>query len=278
MRVQVPPYETAHGFAPSVGVAAVQVRRGEGANIREVVAAEVPVAFAFNGADHVVMLATPADLEDFAAGFCISEGVVATIDEIAALAIHDAGTGLKVALQIPGARAEALRGRTRHLPGRSGCGLCGISSIEQVLRELPQLPRTPPVGVEAIMTARDSLADRQLLNQATGAVHGAAFAARDGTILLMREDVGRHNALDKLIGALLRGGIDPASGFAFVTSRCSLEMAQKTIAAGIPLLAAISAPTSLAITLAKAAGLTLAAFVREAGFNLYTHPDRVILL
>lgn len=264
-------------FPAAVKVPAVQVRGAENMQVSETVAAEVPVAFAFNGADHLVMLATPADLDDFAYGFCLTEGIIERRDEIAAVAAHELGTGLRLDIRIPETRAAALKDRARHLAGRTGCGLCGISSIEQVLRSLPDIEAPVPFPAAAIAAAQAALGERQALNRVTGAVHAAAFADHAGTLLYVREDVGRHNALDKLIGALTRAGVDPASGFALVTSRLSLEMAQKTIAAKIPLLAAISAPTSLAIALAKAAGLTLAAFVREKGFTLYTHADRVKL-
>lgn len=248
---------------------------GRGA-VDDSVAVEAPVAFVYNCEPHAVMMASPADLEDFAYGFSIAEGVVAGAAEIASVKTAAKGPGASLSIEIPKARAQALGGRKRNLEGRTGCGLCGIAEIEQALRPLPVLAGGPAVAAAAIVRAVAALPREQRLNAATGAVHAAAFADRDGRLLVVREDVGRHNALDKAIGAAARRGLDPASGFAVVTSRCSMEMVQKAATFGCPILVAVSAPTSLAIEIADRAGLTVAAFARDGRFNLYTHPERIV--
>lgn len=267
----------AQEFALTVQTSALRARGDRATPVSEIVAAEVPVALVFNGRDYAVMMATPADLEDFAIGFCLTEGIVGGAAEVLRVTASDLVTGIRLAIEIPEERSAALEGNERHLDGRTGCGLCGISRIEQVLRTLPQLPAALPIPAGAIGAAQQALAARQSINKATGAVHAAAFADRKGEIVMLREDIGRHNALDKLIGAMTRAGQSPASGFLLITSRCSMEMAQKAVIAGFPLLAAISAPTSMAITVAKTAGLGLAAFVRERGFTLYANPQAVAL-
>lgn len=241
----------------------------------EAVAAETPVAFVYNGTSHAVMMATPRDLTDFAYGFSVAEGVVAHANEVLSVSACARPPGISLAIAIPPARAAALASRTRSLAGRAGCGLCGIAEIEQALRPLPPLPAGPRIAAAAIDRAVAALPAEQSLNLATGAVHAAAFAAPDGRLLLVREDVGRHNALDKLIGASLRAGLDPAAGFLLLTSRCSMELVQKAASFGCPVLATMSAPTALALDLARECGMTLAAFARGAGFNLYTHPERI---
>lgn len=263
----------------SPGAVARQVERsraGIRATASDLVAAEVPVAFAFNGEPFVVMMATPEDIADFALGFALSEGIVATADELRVAGVQTHLEGVAVALEIPPARAEALLLRRRNLQGRSGCGVCGSESIEAVLRTPPPLPEGGrDFAAEALATAMRALAQRQPLNAMTGAIHAAGWADADGRLLLVREDVGRHNALDKLIGAMQHAGIDPATGFAVVTSRASYEMAMKAAQARIALLAAISAPTALAIALADSAGLTVAGFVRGDDHVIYTHPWRL---
>ncbi len=253
----------------------VRVRGGRASVAAETVAAEQPVAIAYGEETHVVMMATPADLEDLAVGFSLAEGVVGGIDEIAGILVADLDVGMRVALAVPPARAAALADRHRNLPGRSGCGLCGIASIEAALRPLPTVPPGPRVAAATLSAAVAALPSRQSVNRATGAVHAAAYADRDGRLVLVREDVGRHNALDKLIGAAARAGLAPADGFLVLTSRCSMEMVQKAATAGFSLVAAISAPTALAIELAQGCGLTLAGLARADGFNLYAHPHRV---
>jgi len=238
-------------------------------------AVETPVALAYNGAGHVVMMASPADLVDFAYGFSIAEGVVAAAGEIAAVTASPRGAGINLAVTIPEARADALATRSRNLAGRTGCGLCGVAEIDAALRPLPPVVEAAPVPLAAIDAAVTALPAHQRANRESGAVHAAAFADRDGAILAVREDVGRHNALDKLIGSLARAGTDPATGFVVVTSRCSMEMVQKTASFGCPVLVAVSAPTALAVDLAESCGLTVCAFARGRGCNVYSRADRL---
>ncbi|MEX0808191.1 MAG: formate dehydrogenase accessory sulfurtransferase FdhD [Dongiaceae bacterium] len=253
----------------------MRVRNGQETALPQVVAAEVPIALSYNGRSHVVMMGTPSDLEDFAVGFSLAEGIVDDVDEIEDIACSDSGKGMRVSVAIPPAWAARIENQQRNLAGRTGCGLCGVTTIEQALRPLPTIPPGPSIAASAIAAALDDLPRHQSINRETGAVHAAAFADRDGTLLVVREDVGRHNALDKLTGALARAGIDPSDGFAIVTSRCSMEMVQKAATVGFPLLVAISAPTSLAIELAEGCGLTLVAFARGGGFNIYAHGERL---
>lgn len=238
-------------------------------------AVEAPVALRYNAKSHVVMMATPTDLEDFAFGFSLAEAVVADMAEIEAVATTTAGAGIELAITIPAERARRLTQRQRNLAGRTGCGLCGVGEIEAALRLLPRVAAGTPIGAVAIDRALAELPARQKLNRQTGAVHAAAFATPEGEIRAVREDVGRHNALDKLIGALARARIDPASGFAVITSRCSMEMVQKAATFGIPVLVAVSAPTALAVELAEAAGLTVCAFARGQGCNVYSRAERI---
>ena len=240
------------------------------------VAVEEPIALRYNCESHAVMMATPRDLVDFAYGFTLSEGIVASAQEIVSATPASKGVGISLSILIPEARAQALKGRKRNLEGRTGCGLCGVAEIEQAIRPLPALPDSGVISAAAINRAVSALPGAQTLNRQTGALHAAAFADQDGKLLLVREDVGRHNALDKLIGAMARQGLDPVSGFVLVTSRCSMEMVQKTVTVGCPILVAVSAPTSLAIDLAQQCNLTIAAFARGDRFNLYSHPERIV--
>jgi FdhD protein len=240
------------------------------------VAVEIPIAFLYNGESHAVMMASPNDLVDFAYGFSIAEGIVDRMADIGSVATESKGPGVSIAIDISAGHAALLNDRKRNVAGRTGCGLCGIAEIEQVLRPLPVLPQTPVIAAVAIDRAMRDLPAHQNINKDTGAVHAAGFADRDGKLLLVREDVGRHNALDKLIGAALRAGLDPIDGFVVVTSRCSMEMVQKTVCFGAPMIVAVSAPTSLAIRLGEEHNLTIAAFARGAGCNLYTHAERIV--
>ena len=241
------------------------------------VAEEVPVAMVYNGDTFAVMMATPHDLEDFALGFSLSEGLIATPAQLLAIEVSTLLEGVEVAMHVPDDAPAAHIGaeRQRLLPGRSGCGICGTRDLEQAIRQ------NDPVGVgakltrEALELALERLHALQPMNIATGAVHAAAWADRAGEIRLVREDVGRHNALDKLLGALRRRGLDPAEGMVLVTSRASYEMVTKAASAGVTLLAAISAPTALAIELARSAGITLVGFARRGSHNIYTHPHRL---
>jgi formate dehydrogenase accessory protein FdhD len=236
----------------------------------ECVAEEVPVALVYNGISHAVMLATPADLEDFGTGFSLAEGIVARAAEIHDIDTVSHANGIEVRMQVSNRAFEALKARRRSLAGRTGCGLCGVDSLGQVAREVARVSARPLIDGRAIHRAFAALGDGQALHALTGSVHAAGWATADGTLLAVREDVGRHNALDKLIGAIVRAGIDPAQGFAVVTSRASYEMVLKLASVGGGLLAAISAPTGLAIDLAARTGVTLCGFVRDGRMAIYT--------
>jgi FdhD protein len=260
---------------PGATPAEVLVQRGgELARRDDWLAEEVPVALAVDGVSQLVMLATPADLDDFALGFALTEGWIATAAELYGVETVAVPEGLELRLEIASSRAWALRERRRALAGRTGCGLCGVDSLSQVLRALPAV--TPPaLAPHALARAQRELPARQPLNALTGAVHAAAWCASDGTLRLVREDVGRHNALDKLVGAMARAAADPRDGFIAISSRASVEMVQKTAAAGVGLLAAVSAPTALAVRTAAGLGLALAGFVRGDDAVIYTGAERV---
>ena len=239
------------------------------------IAAEVPVALAYNGVSHVVMMATPSDLADFALGFSVSEGILADARELLDLEIEEGETGIRVSMTITPGRFAGLKERRRNMTGRTGCGLCGVDDLTQVARPLPRVGTGVKVGVGAIHRALNSLPAWQPANKETGAVHAAAWATPDGKIAFVREDVGRHNALDKLIGAMERGQIDPEAGFAVITSRCSFEIVQKAATIRIPILVAISAPTTMALRIAEQTGVTLVALARSDSINVYANPGRI---
>jgi len=238
------------------------------------VAEETPVALVYNGWPHVVMMCTPADVEDFAAGFTVTEEI-APYDAIERVVPVRSSQGIEVEIVIPPDRADALRGRGRSLVGRTGCGLCGVTTIGDALRAGSNVVPRRTFARDAVFRAGEELPRWQRYNEGTGAVHAAGWATPDGAIVLAREDVGRHNALDKLIGAMLREGVDARDGFAVVTSRASYELVQKCAVAGIALLAAISRPTGLAVRMADAAQITLAALLRGRTVNVYCHAERV---
>ncbi len=260
-------------FSPA---SVARLHHGGASSFADQLAVETPIAFVYNCEPYAVMMASPRDLEDFARGFSISEGIVANNSDILAIDQTAKGSGISLGIEIPPDRAALLIERMRSIAGRTGCGICGISDIEQVMRALPQLPHSAPISASTIDAAIKALPAHQTFNKQTGAVHAAGFATADGELLLVREDVGRHNALDKLIGAIVSKGLSPADGMVVITSRCSMEMVQKTITLGCPVLVAVSAPTSLAVQIAQDHGLTIAAFARGDGFNLYTHPERIV--
>ncbi|MEP6880983.1 MAG: formate dehydrogenase accessory sulfurtransferase FdhD [Dokdonella sp.] len=239
------------------------------------IASEVPIALSYNGQAHVVMLATPMDLADFALGFSLSEAIIAVPSELAAIEIHERLEGIEINLRIPESRAEAIAARQRNLSGRSSCGLCGTQQLEDVLRHPTVVRAEFHTTPEILHRALHSLEAAQPLNQRTGATHAAAWVDARGVLLCVREDVGRHNALDKLIGAITQDGIDVNQGFLILTSRASYEMVQKAATIGISLIAAISAPTALAIHLAESCAVTLIGFARESGHVVYTHAHRI---
>ncbi|TCJ11910.1 formate dehydrogenase accessory sulfurtransferase FdhD [Parasulfuritortus cantonensis] len=263
-----------HAVARPAALVDTQVRGPRGAGL-DTVPEEVPVALAYNGIAHAVMLASPTDLEDFGLGFSLSEAILEHASELYDLEIEDAPHGLVLQMRIAEARFMQLKARRRALAGRTGCGLCGVDSLDQVARPLTTLTAGPAFPATALERALGQLETRQPLHASTGGVHAAAWADRAGNIQAVREDVGRHNALDKLIGALAGQRQDFRAGFILVTSRASFEMVQKAVTAGAGLLAAVSAPTGFAIRLARDSGLCLAGFVRPGRYTLYAHPERV---
>lgn len=236
---------------------------------------EVPVGLLYADDLFAVMLATPTDLGDFATGFSLSEGIVGSADELAVTAIDELADGVRIRMQLPVERLAALLRRKRNLTGGSGCGRCGTDSFAETLRPLDPVQSAACIEPDAISRAMAALPAGQSLNRETGAVHAAGFARPDGELVAVREDVGRHNALDKLIGALARDRIDPIGGIVVVSSRCSFEMVHKTAAAGIPLIAAISAPTSLCVGFAETVGVGVVTFVRQGRLTVYAVPSRV---
>jgi FdhD protein len=240
-----------------------------------VVPIETAVALTYNRTTHAVMLATPADLEDFAIGFSLSEGIIETAADIHALEIVEVPDGVECRMDLAGDRLDALTRRQRRLAGPSGCGLCGLDSLAAAVRPAPVVAGARAFTPSMIQDAMRSMHPAQTLNAATHAVHAAAFWSPEQGLVALREDVGRHNALDKLSGALTRLGVSAGSGLALLSSRVSVEMVQKAAMLGAPVIVAISAPTSLAIHVADAAGITLIGVARDDGFEVFTHPNRI---
>jgi len=253
----------------------VRHRGAHVAQVRDAIAEEIPVAFVYNERPHAVMMATPADLEDFALGFSLSEAIIGAAEECIKVEIAHALAGIELRIAIPPARALRLEDRVRELTGRTGCGLCGAQTLDAAVRHPPAVAEPAPIDESALRRALSDLHGRQTINVATGATHAAAWATLAGTIALVREDVGRHNALDKLIGAMQREQIDPRTGFLLVTSRASFEMVMKAATVGIGIVAAISAPTALAIALAQETNVTLIGFARPDGYSVYAHAQRI---
>ena len=264
------------GIAPTVSLAETSYRDGLVKETSRFVPEEVPIAFSYGGSTQAVMMGTPADLEDFAAGFTLTEGIIASIAEIEGIEVLQEGDGLDVQVTLAEDKEDALRARRRHMAGPVGCGLCGIESIEQAMRPVPDVS-----GVDMLLSAADiarasnALNSAQPLHAQTRAVHGAGFYVLGEGLVAVREDVGRHNALDKLAGAVMRAGRTGAEGVVVVTSRISVEMVQKAAILGAPVLIAISAPTALAIRTADAAGMTLVALSRGDDFEIFSHPHRI---
>ena len=244
-------------------------------NKQDYIAEEVPISLIYNGTPHVVMLATPTNLEDFALGFSITEGIIKNPQELLSARVYNRSNGIEVQLKIPDNRFQGMADKGRNLTGRTGCGLCGASTLKQAIRQPNQVNGDLSLSGAQLRSALTDIKQHQTLNRLTGAVHAAAWVIPGLGIVHLREDVGRHNALDKLIGLLLRTGNDLSAGFVIVTSRASYEMVQKTAWVGITLLAAISAPTGLAIRLADETGLTLIGFARDDQHVIYTHPQRL---
>ncbi len=262
----------------STGYALRQVRRwrnGRSQTDQDCIAEEMPVALLYKEHPHVVMMATPRDLDDFALGFSLSEGVIETANELELIETRSLLEGIELRLRIPAARADALQARQRNLTGRTSCGLCGTQALEDAMRQPARVAAGVEIDAAILHRALAQLHERQPLNAATGATHAAAWAHADGTVRVLREDVGRHNALDKLIGAMVCAGENLQQGFLIITSRASYEMVQKAATIGIPMLVAISAPTALAIQLAESTGVTLIGFGRDESHVVYAQrlPD-----
>ena len=239
------------------------------------IAEEVPISLIYNGMPHVVMLATPTNLEEFALGFSITEGIIKSPQELLSARVYNRSNGIEVQIKIPEERFQCMSDKGRNLTGRTGCGLCGASTLKQAIRKPSEVVGDLRVSAIDLSNALTELVSFQKLNKMTGAVHAAAWVIPGKGIIDIREDVGRHNALDKLIGFLLRTEKELSSGFVLVTSRASFEMVQKTAWVGINMLVAISAPTGLAIRLANETNLTLIGFARGDQHVVYTHPHRL---
>jgi len=237
-------------------------------------AEEVPVAFSYDGATHAVLMATPDDLEDFALGFSYTEGIITTAAEIAELAIVSVADGIVLRMWLTGDRSDAFAARRRRFVGPAGCGMCGLESLAEANRTIPMASCDLQVTRQDIAEAVAALPARQRLNMQTRAVHAAAFWRSDEGLIL-REDVGRHNALDKLAGALVRTGRSAAAGVIVLSSRISIELVQKAGMIGAAILVGVSAPTALAVRTAEAVGLTLVGVARDDGFEVFTHPERI---
>jgi FdhD protein len=242
---------------------------------RDLVAEEVPVALVYHDVPHVVMLATPADLEDYGVGFTLSEGLVARKEEIRGVEVTRGEGMADVHISVAWERFSQLLQRRRNLAGRTGCGLCGAETAQDAIREVPPVPAGVTLSALQMHAAIEELSTRQPINARTGSVHAAAWVSPERGVQLVREDVGRHNALDKTIGALARDNVDFGSGYMLITSRASYEMVQKCATVGVSLLVALSAPTAFAVRMAQQTGLTLVAFARRDRHVVYAHPERL---
>jgi FdhD protein len=247
-------------------------RLGEGARA---IPEETALALTYNGGTYAVMMGTPQNLTDFAIGFSLSEGIVQSPDEISSLEIVDLDDGIELRMWLAEEKAARLGERRRHIAGPTGCGLCGIDSIAEAVRPTAVVGPGRSFAPREIMMAMASVSPLQPINIETRAVHAAAFWTPAAGIVALREDVGRHNALDKLAGALAQAKVSASEGMVLLTSRVSVEMVQKTAAIGASVMVAVSAPTALAVKMAEAAGITLAAVARSDGFEIFTHPDRI---
>ncbi|HET7136113.1 MAG TPA: formate dehydrogenase accessory sulfurtransferase FdhD [Casimicrobiaceae bacterium] len=240
-------------------------------------AEEVPIALGYNGRPHVVVMGTPTDLEDLAVGFTRTEGIVDESSLIERIDVVRASHGVELQVQIPGANAVRLEERTRGIVSRTGCGLCGVETINDMLHVPARVGALLRASADTLSGVGDELSRRQTINNETSTVHAAGWATAEGELVVVREDVGRHNALDKVLGALGRTGVDASAGFIVVTSRASYEMVQKAATCGVELLAAISRPTGLAIRFAEAADMTLVGLLRGKTANIYCRPERVLV-
>ena len=264
-------------FPTHTKVAETARRSGRLGDGERFVPEETPVAFSYAGSTHAVMMATPADLEDFATGFSLTEGVITDLAEIETIEVVAEDKGIDLQIRLADAQNDALTARRRHMAGPVGCGLCGIESIEQAVRVTPSVRSSSlALSEEEVVEAVRLLNGQQPLHMVTRAVHGAGFYVPGQGLIAVREDVGRHNALDKLVGAARRAGHAGSAGAVVVTSRVSVEMVQKTAIIGSPFIIAISAPTALAIRTAEEAGMTLIALVRGEEFEIFTGAERIV--
>jgi len=268
----VPPLESTDGEAASHDYRVIKIAPDSAREGTRTLANETPVAMEFDGQPYAVMMLSPGDYEDFAVGFALSERIVDKASDIARIDVRHGTRGTAVDVRLEREHSQRLIERRRAIPGQSGCGICGLTTIEEALPVLSPLTAAPRIAPKVLFAALAALPALQTLNRATGAVHAAAFCSQDGSIMALREDVGRHNAFDKVIGHLARTEIDPSSGFALLTSRCSFELAQKAVIAHIPLLVTISAPTELAVSIAKDTNLTLVALARGDSVLLFNDP------
>ena len=243
--------------------------------LEDQIAMEVPLALTYNRSSHVVMMGTPEDLEEFGLGFSLTEGIIGDASDLLATKVIPRDGGVEIAMTIGADWFDRLQTRRRNLTGRTGCGLCGAETIEQALRQPSAVGSSVELHHQAIERALENLKQSQPLQEKTGATHGAAWCDLQGNIVVLREDVGRHNALDKLIGKLVRDETDPGTGFLLISSRASYEMVIKAAFLGSEVLVAVSAPTALAVDLARQAGLTLVGFARPGRHNVYTFPERI---
>lgn len=261
---------------PVISTTRIARRAGGESAAARMVPEETPVALSYAGTTHAVMMASPADLDDFALGFSLTEGIVASPEEIEAVTVEEAGAGVDIQIRLRDAANRRFEARRRRLAGPVGCGLCGIESIDEAMRAVSDVRQSALTLVsDDIVQAVRLLSKLQPLHAETGAVHAAGFYVPGRGVAAAREDVGRHNALDKLAGALSKARIDGAAGAVVVTSRVSVEMVQKTAAIGSPFILAVSAPTALAVRTAEAAGMTLVALVRGEDFDVFSHPERL---
>ncbi len=261
---------------PSVSVERLIWRDGTALSGARTIAEETPVALTYGRATHAVMMATPADLRDFALGFSLAEGIVRGPDEIEALDVVEVDDGIELRMDLVTERQVGLARRQRRITGPGGCGLCGMDSLAEALRPAPKVVSDVAFTAADIHAARASMAGAQHLNALTRAVHAAGFWTRRQGLVLLREDVGRHNALDKLLGAMAWARHRGADGIVVLSSRISVEMVQKAAVSGSPVIVAVSAPTALAVRTAEAAGLTLIGIARDDGFEVFTHPNRIM--
>ncbi len=262
--------------SPTALLKRIAYRDGAFGTGERVVPAETAVAFTYDRTTHAVMMATPADLEDFAVGFSLAEGIIHAPEEIRALDTVVSDLGIELRMDLAPASREVFFERRRHMAGPSGCGLCGIESLEEAMRALPKVADGLTLYPAQITAAMNALGDAQQLNRLARAIHASAFWQPRDELIAVREDVGRHNALDKLAGALARRGVAPSAGVVLLTSRVSIELVQKVALMGATVMVAVSAPTTLAIRIAQQAGITLIGVARADGFEIFTRPDRIL--